>query len=350
MKKALSVIRVIATWLLVLLTVMVVIFTVFSVTVFDRNDRDIFGYKAYIVRSDSMKSIDSNFEKGYFKAGDLIFVKEVEPSTLKEGDIIAYTSTNTESYGETITHMIKTITTDADGNPGFVTYGTSTGAEDTNIVTYPYVLGKYTSHIAGVGTFFNFLKTPPGYIICIFVPIILLIVIQGAGAFRLMKKYKSEKSAETEAEREQIAAAIQADFERREAELKAELKREKIELQAALEKEKAELQAEFERKNAELKTKFENEKIELQIAIDNEITQLRANIESERIKLQEQRQELEAERIKQEETTQKLLNMQADLLDKFVILKQSEKTKKSNNSTWSSRLKSAVQIVIGEKQ
>ncbi len=350
MRKTLNIIRTIATWLLVLLTIAVVIFTVFSVTVFDKNDRDIFGYKAYIVRSDSMKSVDSNFEKGYFKAGDLIFVKEVEPSTLKAGDIIAYTSINTESYGETITHMIKTVTTDAKGNPGFVTYGTSTGAEDANIVTYPYVLGKYTSHLAGVGTFFDFLKTPPGYILCIFVPIILLLVIQGTGTFRLMKKYKSEKLAETEAEREQTAAAMQADFERREAELKATLKKEKTELQAALEKEKVELQAEFERKNAALKTKFENEKNELQAAIDTEITQLRANIECERTKLQAQRQEMEAERKRLEETAQKLLDMQADLLDKFVILKQSEETNKSNSSSWSSRLKSAVQIVIGEKQ
>ena len=48
----------------------------------DRNDRALFGYKMYIVRSDSMSATD-------FKAGDLILVRSVDPATLQEGDIIA---------------------------------------------------------------------------------------------------------------------------------------------------------------------------------------------------------------------------------------------------------------------
>ena len=61
------------------------IFTIVSVATFDRADRNLFGFKAFIVLSDSMKKTD-------FNAGDLVLVKEVDPSTLKEGDIIAYTS------------------------------------------------------------------------------------------------------------------------------------------------------------------------------------------------------------------------------------------------------------------
>ena len=52
-----------------------------------------------------------------FGAGDLVLVKEVDPSTLKEGDIIAYTSQNTSNYGETVTHKIRKLTTDANGEP-----------------------------------------------------------------------------------------------------------------------------------------------------------------------------------------------------------------------------------------
>ncbi len=211
MKKALNIVKTILTWLLVIAAVAMMIFTVISVTTFDRNDRDLFGYKAYIVRSDSMKSVNGDLEKGYFKAGDLIFVKEVDPSTLKEGDIISYTSTNADNFGETVTHMIKSKTTDANGENGFITYGTSTGAEDANIVTYPYVLGKYTSHIAGVGTFFTFLKTTPGYIVCIFLPFLLLILIQGFNSIRLFKKYKSEQIAEMEAQREKERAELEAE-------------------------------------------------------------------------------------------------------------------------------------------
>ncbi len=236
MKKVLNIIKTILTWVLVVAAVGMMIFTVISVNTFDRNDRDIFGYKAYIVRSDSMKSVDGDLEKGYFKAGDLIFVKEVDPSTLKEGDIISYTSTNTENFGETVTHMIKSLTTDAEGNPGFVTYGTSTGEEDANVVTYPYVLGKYRGHIAGVGTFFTFLKTTPGYIVCIFIPFLLLIIIQGINSIRLFRKYKSEQMAELEAQREKERAELQAEREAMEAERKRqeEMMQKLLEMQANL--------------------------------------------------------------------------------------------------------------------
>lgn len=55
----------------------------------------------------------------------MILVKEVDPSTLKEGDIITFMSQDTDSFGETITHKIRKLTTDAEGNPGFITYGTT---------------------------------------------------------------------------------------------------------------------------------------------------------------------------------------------------------------------------------
>ena len=135
MKKALKIIKNTFVWLVIALAVFMMIFTVVSVTTFNRNDRDLFGYKAYIVNTDSMAKTD-------FNAGDLIFVKEVDPSTLNEGDIITYISQNTESFGETITHKIRRRTTDAEGNPGFITYGTTTDTDDTTVVTYPYILGK----------------------------------------------------------------------------------------------------------------------------------------------------------------------------------------------------------------
>ena len=170
MKKVLNIIKNIFVWLMVALAVCMMIFTVVSVNTFDRSDRSLFGFKAFIVLSDSMSKTD-------FDAGDLVLVKEVDPATLKEGDIIAYTSQNTSNYGETVTHKIRKLTTDANGEPGFITYGTTTDTDDETIVTYPYVLGKYTTNIPKVGRFFMFLKTTPGYIVCILIPFLLLILI-----------------------------------------------------------------------------------------------------------------------------------------------------------------------------
>lgn len=198
MKKALNLIKNIFVWLMVALAVCMMIFTVVSVNTFDRSDRSLFGLKMFIVLSDSMSKTD-------FDAGDLVLVKEVDPKDLKEGDIIAYTSQNTSNYGETVTHKIRRLTTDASGEPGFITYGTTTDTDDETVVTYPYVLGKYKSHIPKVGKFFMFLKTTPGYIVCILIPFLVLILIQGLNCIRLFRRYKYEQEQEMKEEREKIA-------------------------------------------------------------------------------------------------------------------------------------------------
>ena len=199
MKKALKIIKTTTLWLIVALAVFMMLFTVISVTTFNRSDRNIFGFRAYIVMSDSMSATD-------FKAGDLIFSKEVNCATLEEGDVITFISQNKESWGETVTHKIRSRTTDAEGKPGFITYGTTTDTNDETIVTYPYVLGEYKGKVPGMGTFFNFLKTPQGYIVCIFVPFMILIIYQGINCVQLFRRYKKEQTAAMDEERAKIVA------------------------------------------------------------------------------------------------------------------------------------------------
>ncbi len=218
MKKILNTITDILVWAIVLFAVGMMIFTVVSVNTFDQNNRDVFGYKAFIVRSDSMSKTD-------FDAGDVIFVKEVDPTTLDAGDIIAYISQNDHNYGDTVTHKIRRKATNENGAPGFVTYGTTTDTDDETIVTYPYVLGKYTGKLPKVGTFFTFLKTTPGYILCIFIPCMLLIMYEGFNCITLFRQYKKEQMEELEAERQKI------EEERR---LSAEMMKELLELKAQL--------------------------------------------------------------------------------------------------------------------
>lgn len=197
MKKKLNIIKNIFVWLMVALAVCMMIFTIVAVNTFDRSDRSLFGYKAFIVLSDSMSKTD-------FSAGDLVLIKDVDPSTLKEGDIISYSSQNTSNYGETVTHKIRKLTTDAQGDPGFITYGTTTDTDDEIVVTYPYVLGKYQTHIPKVGTFFQFLKTTPGYIVCILIPFLILILMQGIDCVKLFRRYKKEQIEQMNEERAKI--------------------------------------------------------------------------------------------------------------------------------------------------
>ena len=197
--KALKVIRSIFVWLVVAIAVCMMVFTIVSVSTFDRSDRSLFGYKAFIVLSDSMSKTD-------FDAGDLVLIKEVDPATLKEGDIIAYTSQSTDNFGKTVTHKIRSLTKTEDGEPGFITYGTTTDTDDETIVTYPYVLGKYQTRVPKVGKFFQMLKTPQGYIIFILLPFLILILMEGVRCIRLFRQYKAEQQAELQAERDKIEA------------------------------------------------------------------------------------------------------------------------------------------------
>ena len=197
MKKVLSVLSTVLVWVIVAATVCIMVFTLISVNTFDQANRSIFGCKFFVVRSDSMSATD-------FKAGDIVIIKNTDPATLQAGDIIAFSSQNSHNRGETVTHKIRSLTEDPYGNPAFITYGTTTDVNDETPVTYPYVLGKYVGRIPGVGAFFQFLKTTPGYILCIFVPFLLLILYQGIQCIRLFRRYKKEQMEQLAAERARI--------------------------------------------------------------------------------------------------------------------------------------------------
>ena len=205
MKKAVNAIINVLSTLMMVVAVCVMIFTIVSVNTFNRQDRSLMGYKAFIVLSDSMSATD-------FDAGDLVLTKDVNPAELQEGDIIAYISENPDNYGEVVTHKIRTVNPDGT----FTTYGTTTDTDDAYPVSWEQVLGKYDRAIPKVGAFFNFLKTTPGYICCIFVPFALLIMMQGLNTVKLFKQYKREQ---------------QEDIDRQ----KAELEQERLETKAMME-------------------------------------------------------------------------------------------------------------------
>ena len=199
----------IITGVLIAFTIIIMLFTVISVTTLDRNDRNIFGFKFYIVQTDSMSLSDKNAHLDvHFDAGDIILVKKVKnPFALKSGDIISFISTNEESYGETITHMIREPRYKTSGELiGYVTFGTNTDTNDANIVEPEYILGQYAAKLPKVGYFFAFIKTTPGYIFCILIPFLLLIAYNGIDVVRLFKKYKKEQNAILDAEKAEIAA------------------------------------------------------------------------------------------------------------------------------------------------
>ena len=185
MKKISKTIKAVVEWGLVAIALCIVIFTLISVSLFDKNDRSIFGFRAYVCMSDSMKATD-------FASGDLVVVKKVDPNTLQVGDIISYVSEASDSMGKTITHKIRNIKKTG-VEPAFVVYGTTTGRNDENPVACEQITGKYLFHIPGLGNFFMFLKTVPGYLLCVFLPLVLLFAVRLGHAIKLQKEYTKER-------------------------------------------------------------------------------------------------------------------------------------------------------------
>ena len=220
MKKALDIAVRIITTVILIFSVCVMIFTVISVNTVGK-DADFLGYKPYIVLSDSMKDT--------FAVGDLSVSKAVEDSgTLEPGDIITFTSIDPSNYGSVVTHKIREIT-EYEGEPAFVTYGTTTGVDDSYPVPFDNVIGEYKFRLPKMGYFFEFLTTPAGYVTVILIPFLVLIALQGAKFFRLVRQYRAEQQAELDTQRAQAAAELEE--ARR---MKEELERLKAQLQDAV--------------------------------------------------------------------------------------------------------------------
>lgn len=219
MKKALDIAVRIITTVILIFSVCVMIFTVISVNTVGK-DADFLGYKPYIVLSDSMSDT--------FAVGDLSVSAQTDPETLEPGDIITFTSIDPSNYGAVVTHKIREIT-EYEGEPAFVTYGTTTGVDDSYPVPFENVIGEYKFRLPKMGYFFEFLTTPAGYVTVILIPFLVLIVLQGAKFFRLVRQYRAEQQAELDAKRAEAAAELE---EARK--MKEELERLKAQLQDAV--------------------------------------------------------------------------------------------------------------------
>ena len=66
------------------------------------------------------------------------------------------------------------------------------------------ILGQYVGKLPLLGHAFAFIKTVPGYITCILVPFIIIIVYNLGMVIKLFRQYRGEQMAQMKAEREQI--------------------------------------------------------------------------------------------------------------------------------------------------
>lgn len=218
-KSPVSIVVTVLMWMVVAFAVFVMIFTIVSVNVVGKNEANIFGHRFYIVRTDSMSLSENNKDMDvHINSGDIVITRipsDSERYKLEVGQIITFISKNEDTYGEPVTHIIMSVEINQQTGKviGYTTGGTNTGEPDDVVVEPDYILGIYVNKLPVLGHFFAFLKTTPGYIVCILVPFLLLIGYQGINCIRLFRRYKGEQMAEMKAERDQIEEERRASAE-----------------------------------------------------------------------------------------------------------------------------------------
>ena len=147
-----------ATWVLVLILIVVAVLLAGVRLV---------GLRPLTVLSGSMEPV--------YSAGDLIYVKEVDYRDLKEGDIITFML----SEDTIATHRIVGIVPD-ENEPGIVRYrtkGDANDAEDGSLVHCKNVVGKPVWSLPKMGFVANYIQNPPGSYISISVGAVLMLLV-----------------------------------------------------------------------------------------------------------------------------------------------------------------------------
>ena len=155
----------------------------------------ILGLQVYTVLSGSMEP--------NYHVGSVIYVKKVDPATLRVGDAISFMiSDNTVA-----THRIIEVLPD-ETDPEtirFRTKGDNNDIADTNLVHCNNVLGKVVGTIPLLGYVSNFVQNPPGTYIALGAAMLLILPVFLVDIFRNARALREE----TEPDREKIMAELE---------------------------------------------------------------------------------------------------------------------------------------------
>ena len=194
----------------VLLWVIILVAALYAFTTMatrdNQNVSNIMGYTPLVVKSDSMAPT--------FRAGDLIFIKKCDTSTLKEGDVICFHTIIDNEYALN-THRIQKI--EEVGNVrSYTTLGDNNkGIADTHIISDGDIVGKYVGHLKNAGKVMDFLSSSIGFLVVIVLPMLLFFIYQVYNlimiSIRLKKAVAVETAKETAIAQEKAAQSAASD-------------------------------------------------------------------------------------------------------------------------------------------
>lgn len=237
--------------LLVIVIVFAAVCTFISfVTTSGNGVPNILGVQLLSIQTDSMYPT--------LKPGDLAIDTPVkDPSKLRVRDVITYW---TVIDGERVlnTHRIENIF-DGGGYLIFETKGDKNTTVDPLTVHESEIVGKYRTHIPGVGKVLDYLQTSTGFLLVVLLPVVLFFIFNLVQFFRALFEYQGVKNRiKFEQERgktEDLIAQHQLDAEQKEAE------REQLEKELR-EKLRAEILASMAKENAGEAPKEDGESVQ----------------------------------------------------------------------------------------
>lgn len=138
------------------------------------------GYRVFTIISGSMEP--------KYSVGDLIYVKEVNPESIKEGDIITFILNEDLVVA---THRVESVDRE---NRHFYTKGDANETVDASPVHYNNVIGVPQFNIPLLGYVSNFIQNPPGTYITIGVGLVMIIAVFLPDLIKEKPEKKTEES------------------------------------------------------------------------------------------------------------------------------------------------------------
>jgi len=129
----------------------------------------LFNHSVFIIVTDSME--------GVYDVGDVILVKNVDPSEIKNGDVVTYYGEVGDFAGKVITHKVVKDPVEVNGVYHFQTQGVKRGASLDPEITEDQLVGKVLKKLKVVTWVYELVTNMYGFLFVIVIPIVGMMIV-----------------------------------------------------------------------------------------------------------------------------------------------------------------------------
>ncbi len=116
---------------------------------------------------------------------DVVIAVDQDVSKIKVGDIITFISTWEVNFGYTVTHRVVGIAKTENGEIQLTTKGDNNQSADGGVVTQKNLVGKVVGRLPQLGRLQFFLATKMGWFLVVFIPAVIIIIVDAMKIFKL---------------------------------------------------------------------------------------------------------------------------------------------------------------------